>query len=241
MPLCTLSLFEQKSDFEMDEIVLILKDYVERQFSIFRGKGGPFCLYPTSLQFCERLIDNVTDSLLESEKYDLLSRQSEFEVSDCNDATFIFDPNLQIIDFPPAVLKGLTEDFKFVSHRMRQKHDFSDKDFCFNEFKLIYTFFVNSHPKDGLLEGKNRIETNFAQALHTHFKSYSLEVLTFITKFFIYKRINHMKTLVVVENKARNVRNAEKRAESLERQSANAGRFQSMRAQRKLLEWTNKS
>ena len=163
--------------------------------------------------------------LNDCEGYNLLGRKAELEASDADNVSFVFDPNMPILDFQPVVLEGLKRDADLVIHKMSKKQIFPDKELFFNHMKIFYTFFVNSHPKDDLISG-NGLDTGFATALHEHFKEYKLEVLRYISKRFIFKRQNHMNRIIQAENKARNERNAQKRAEkSLEKQVENAGKY----------------
>ena len=229
----------------MDET--FLQDYVERFFSTIRGLLQRFCLYPNALQFADRINHFVKTTLTKDEGFNFLGKESEFKTSDANNVKFSFDPNLPIKDFEPLELIGIEEMADLTIHKMSKVQDFPCRNTFLSHFKHMYTYFLESHPKDSLCEG-NFIINAFTNELKIHFPMYHPQVLSFISKKFAYNRRSHMNLLIENERVAKNEANAKKRAlkrkaseeiDEVQSGSGSGNKYQSLRAKRKTIEFAS--
>ena len=135
-----------------------VQDNLERFYSTMRGKGGPFVLYPNSKEFKERLQVYLKIKFLADETFGLLSRKEELKITDEFDATFTYDPNIPQYDFNELEEEGMANMAATIVKEMSTVQDLS-VDTLLPDLKSIFSFFVYSHPKDSLLDGKTKLLT----------------------------------------------------------------------------------
>ena len=124
-----------------------------------RGKFSTFNLFPDSLDFKQRMEHDIRVQLLKDNSFNLLARKSELGVTHEFDAKFELDPNLPMHHvFNNLEEEGMADMAADVVLHMKHLQDISVETLLPN-LKRMYCFFVQSHPEDGLVEGKTRILT----------------------------------------------------------------------------------
>ena len=132
------------------------QDDLERYYSRMRGDGSSFILYPDSLEFKRRMEHELKIKFLEDEPFNLLGRKSELKITNEFDAKFEIDPNTPLCEFSDLEEEGMKKMADDVVCELNATYKITVETLL-PDLKKIYSFFVASHPKDSLLDGKFKI------------------------------------------------------------------------------------
>ena len=136
----------------------LTQDKLERYYSRRRGDGSCFILYPDALEFKRRMEHELKTTFLGDETFGLLGRKTQLKITNEFDAKFEFDPNTPSYEFTPVEEEGMKQMATDLVCEMNTTFKIT-VDTLLPDLKKIFSFFVASHPKDGLLDGKLKISS----------------------------------------------------------------------------------